>query len=304
MRYNGFSNNELNIFVRISYILTFLGFISTERLSSIYCSRSESLKYSKRIVPQPVIIVNPSDALAVRDLIENLLSIIILKVHTGNSSITVDRYRLVPGTRVRVIQGNQNNHPTDEGIIYQADGEESIWYDFPIGNGGINRHVCNLVDIIEIINNEEEKKIIEMRKTITVGDYVKVVDPARVYKDMDEKGGELGADKLKWFSKTIAKDMEGEVKGIEDGFVLVDLGDNHVLFDIDALVKLKKPSEIGFLVYYIRTKTIEEYSTMAEVDARVQELFASGSITLADNIKLYQVTNSKKINLKLEVFLG
>lgn len=223
--------------------------------------------------------------------------------------------RIDVGDLFQVREGGAGNTRCDNALItesYTINGNprQNIYYRFcgtcpnclQIGLGVGNQNYAYPRDFIRIIKKIED---IDMKKKITKGSYVKIIDPGKAYPDMDEKGKELGANLDKWFKTAPAKDQEGTVIGIDEGFVLMENSDeSHIMIDVDGVTSSKKSSEISHLVYYVDRKVIEEFSSASETNERIQKLFVEGAITLSSNIKLYEVSGSKKVSLKLDVFLG
>ncbi len=142
-----------------------------------------------------------------------------------------------------------------------------------------------------------------MRRTLDKGAYIKVIDPAARYEENVEMAEKLGADKKKLNLKTPAKNQTGTVLGIEEGFVLVDFGDFQYLMDIDGVEITKKPEEIKLLVRYMHNNTLEEYSTEEEIQKRMTDLVKAGSMNIGQDVKVYSITGSKSLKMKLNVFL-
>lgn len=141
-----------------------------------------------------------------------------------------------------------------------------------------------------------------MRKTITKGSYVKITS-TEFYRDSNDLAIKLGADEKKLGGTDPAKDNEGEVMGMEDGYVLIDFGDVHRLIDIEDVKLTPKPKDIKIIVRYLKNNSIEEFLSEDDLKKRISNLISTGSVGLKDELKVYEVSNVKSLKIKLDVFL-
>lgn len=142
-----------------------------------------------------------------------------------------------------------------------------------------------------------------MRRTITKGSYVEVVDANNRYDESKEIAKKLGADDAKLNKATPLVKKQGDVLGIEEGFVLVDFGDSQSLMDIEAIKEIKRLDEIKYIVRFMHNNSIEEHSSVEEITKRMSELVKSGSMRIDQEVMVYQITSAKKLRMKIDIFL-
>lgn len=141
-----------------------------------------------------------------------------------------------------------------------------------------------------------------MRKTLTKGAYVKLLDIDGVYTDSDDVAKKIGStDKL--HSKKIQVGSCGDVMGEDGGYVLVDFGDTEELIDVESLEITTSPTEIKFLVRFMKTNAIEEYAAESDIKKRLAKLISEGHIKLEDEIRVYNLSGTKILKMKLDIFL-
>lgn len=143
-----------------------------------------------------------------------------------------------------------------------------------------------------------------MRSNITVQGWVKVTNPSLNHQGNTEMAEKLGAQPDLLNIKSPVTGTPGQVLGMEDGFVLVDFDSYQYLMDIDGVESITDPNKVSILVRYMKNNTLEEFETMEMVNKRLVELMKSGSLTLSDDIKIYEVAKVHKAKLSLEIFLG
>lgn len=141
-----------------------------------------------------------------------------------------------------------------------------------------------------------------MRKTLAKGAFVKVTNPDALYLDSEDVAKELGStDKLN--KKKPRTGSTGDVMGVQDGYVLVDFGDFEALIDIEAVTPEVRPTEIKYIVRFIRTNTIEEFITETDIEKRIQKLIAEGHMKIEDEMRVYEISKAKGLKVKLDIFL-
>lgn len=141
-----------------------------------------------------------------------------------------------------------------------------------------------------------------MRKTLTKGAYIKVINPEALYLDSDDVAKELGSTE-KLNVKKPRTGSFGDVMATKDGYVLVDFGDFESLIDIEAIEAAVRPAEIKFIVRYIRTGAIDEFTSEEEITKKIQKLIAEGHMKIEDEMKVYEISKAKSLKVKLDVFL-
>lgn len=141
-----------------------------------------------------------------------------------------------------------------------------------------------------------------MRKTLTKGVYIKVNNPDAIYPDSDDIAKELGStDKLN--KKKPRTGSFGDVIGVKDGYVLVDFGDFESLIDIEAIETAIRPAEIKYICRYVRNNVIEEFTTEEAIQEKLGKLIAEGHMKIDDEVKVYEISKSKILKIKLDIFL-
>ncbi len=141
-----------------------------------------------------------------------------------------------------------------------------------------------------------------MIKSLSKGTYVKITNTDGIYKDSDEVAKELGStDKLN--KKSPRTGSFGDVIDSKDGYVLVDFGEYESLIDVDSLEASIRPTEIKFIVRFVRTGVIEEFSSYEKIQERLASLISEGHAKMDDEFKVYEVSGSKSLRIKLDIFL-
>lgn len=141
-----------------------------------------------------------------------------------------------------------------------------------------------------------------MKKSLSSKTFVKVNNPDLIFLDSEEIAKSLGStDKLN--KKKPRTGSTGDVMGVSDGHVLIDFGDFEALMDIEAVEPETRPSEIKFIVRYVKSNTIEEFTSEDEIKARLGKLVAEGHMKIDDEAKVYEISKSKTLTVKLDIFL-
>ncbi len=141
-----------------------------------------------------------------------------------------------------------------------------------------------------------------MRKTLTKGVYIKVNNPEAIYTESEDVAKELGSTE-KFNKKKPRTGSTGDVLGVKDGYVLVDFGDFESLIDIEAIEAIPRPTDIKYIVRYIRPNISEEFVSEDDIQKRLQKLIAEGHIKIEDEMKVYEISKAKVLKIKLDIFL-
>jgi len=139
-----------------------------------------------------------------------------------------------------------------------------------------------------------------MRRAMKKGSWVKVMAPLELHNDNASMAEKLGASEAFMKTKTPQIGDEGEVLGIEDGFVLVKFEEFESLVDVSSLEMTAKKEEVKIIVIY-PNKAIEEFANQDQVTERMKEMFAKQHLKMGDQVQVYDVSGYRKVKVLLEV---